>query len=182
MVDVGGQRSERRKWIHCFEKVTSVMFLVAINEYDQVLFECDEVRLWYYHMILSLDHQCLIYFCFSESKSFVREFGVVWHHYQVPMVHEFFSYSLPQQERPLGGKNQDVSSCGLLSSLYWWERGVCVCVCVCVICVGVFVIFRTSQWLWWSKRVYSPYVHQREWVQVGWCLLPLHLCHRYWEY
>lgn len=41
MVDVGGQRSERRKWIHCFENVTSIMFLVALSEYDQVLVECD---------------------------------------------------------------------------------------------------------------------------------------------
>lgn len=41
MVDVGGQRSERRKWIHCFEKVTSIMFLVALSEYDQVLVESD---------------------------------------------------------------------------------------------------------------------------------------------
>ncbi|XP_077571766.1 guanine nucleotide-binding protein subunit alpha-14-like [Stigmatopora nigra] len=40
MVDVGGQRSERRKWIHCFEDVTSIMFLVALSEYDQVLVEC----------------------------------------------------------------------------------------------------------------------------------------------
>ncbi|XP_069025899.1 guanine nucleotide-binding protein G(q) subunit alpha-like [Embiotoca jacksoni] len=39
MVDVGGQRSERRKWIHCFENVTSIMFLVALSEYDQVLAE-----------------------------------------------------------------------------------------------------------------------------------------------
>ncbi|NP_001003753.1 guanine nucleotide-binding protein subunit alpha-14 [Danio rerio] len=39
MVDVGGQKSERRKWIHCFENVTSVIFLVALSEYDQFLFE-----------------------------------------------------------------------------------------------------------------------------------------------
>ncbi|CAO3693838.1 hypothetical protein G6F70_001692 [Rhizopus microsporus] len=39
MFDVGGQRSERKKWIHCFENVTALMFLVAISEYDQVLFE-----------------------------------------------------------------------------------------------------------------------------------------------
>ncbi|KAF7261005.1 hypothetical protein EG68_01861 [Paragonimus skrjabini miyazakii] len=39
IVDVGGQRSERRKWIHCFEHVTSIIFLVALNEYDQVLVE-----------------------------------------------------------------------------------------------------------------------------------------------
>lgn len=44
MVDVGGQRSERRKWIHCFENVTSVMFLVALSEYDQSLHETAEVR------------------------------------------------------------------------------------------------------------------------------------------
>lgn len=42
MVDVGGQRSERRKWIHCFEKVTSIIFLVALSEYDQVLIESDK--------------------------------------------------------------------------------------------------------------------------------------------
>ncbi|ODQ64737.1 guanine nucleotide binding protein, alpha subunit [Nadsonia fulvescens var. elongata DSM 6958] len=39
MVDVGGQRSERRKWIHCFEDVTTILFVVALSEYDQVLFE-----------------------------------------------------------------------------------------------------------------------------------------------
>lgn len=42
MVDVGGQRSERRKWIHCFENVTSLVFLVALSEYDQVLYESDQ--------------------------------------------------------------------------------------------------------------------------------------------
>ncbi|KAJ1508153.1 guanine nucleotide-binding protein subunit alpha [Coelomomyces lativittatus] len=39
MFDVGGQRSERRKWIHCFEHVTAILFLVGISEYDQVLEE-----------------------------------------------------------------------------------------------------------------------------------------------
>lgn len=37
--DVGGQRAERRKWINCFDNVTSVIFVAAISEYDQVLFE-----------------------------------------------------------------------------------------------------------------------------------------------
>ncbi|KJE89708.1 guanine nucleotide-binding protein G(q) subunit alpha [Capsaspora owczarzaki ATCC 30864] len=39
MVDVGGQRSERRKWIHCFEGVTSIVFVIESSGYDQVLFE-----------------------------------------------------------------------------------------------------------------------------------------------
>ena len=37
--DVGGQRSERKKWIHCFEDVTSIIFIVALSEYDLVLVE-----------------------------------------------------------------------------------------------------------------------------------------------
>lgn len=37
--DVGGQRSERKKWIHCFENVTAVIFLAAISGYDQALLE-----------------------------------------------------------------------------------------------------------------------------------------------
>ncbi|KAI8979410.1 guanine nucleotide binding protein, alpha subunit [Mycotypha africana] len=39
MFDVGGQRSERKKWIHCFDAVTSIIFCVALSEYDQVLLE-----------------------------------------------------------------------------------------------------------------------------------------------
>jgi hypothetical protein len=39
MYDVGGQKNERKKWIHCFEDVTAVIFVAAISEYDQNLFE-----------------------------------------------------------------------------------------------------------------------------------------------
>jgi len=41
MLDVGGQRSERRKWIHCFDSVTAVMFCASMSEYDQTLREDD---------------------------------------------------------------------------------------------------------------------------------------------
>ncbi|XP_077462759.1 guanine nucleotide-binding protein subunit alpha-14-like isoform X2 [Stigmatopora argus] len=44
IVDVGGQRSERRKWIHCFENVTSLIFLASLSEYDQVLEERDTIN------------------------------------------------------------------------------------------------------------------------------------------
>lgn len=39
MVDVGGQRSERRKWLGSFVDVSAVIYLVAINEYDMNLEE-----------------------------------------------------------------------------------------------------------------------------------------------
>jgi hypothetical protein len=43
MVDVGGQRSERKKWIHCFEGVTAIVFCVALSAYDLVLAEDEEM-------------------------------------------------------------------------------------------------------------------------------------------
>ncbi len=39
MYDVGGQKNERKKWIHCFDNVTAVIFVAAISEYDQNLYE-----------------------------------------------------------------------------------------------------------------------------------------------
>ncbi|POY72986.1 hypothetical protein BMF94_3972 [Rhodotorula taiwanensis] len=44
VLDVGGQRSERKKWIHCFENVNMLIFVAAISEYDQVLFEDSTVN------------------------------------------------------------------------------------------------------------------------------------------
>ncbi|KAK2464788.1 hypothetical protein APHAL10511_003206 [Amanita phalloides] len=44
LFDVGGQRSERKKWIHCFENVTALVFLVSLSEYDQMLYEDENVN------------------------------------------------------------------------------------------------------------------------------------------
>jgi len=43
MFDVGGQRNERRKWIHCFDHVQALVFVAALSEFDQVLYE-DETQ------------------------------------------------------------------------------------------------------------------------------------------
>jgi GTPase SAR1 family protein len=52
--DVGGQRNERKKWIHCFEDVTGVIFVAAISEYDQGLYEDHSVN-----RMVSLDRMTL---------------------------------------------------------------------------------------------------------------------------
>ncbi|KAH3743307.1 guanine nucleotide-binding protein alpha-1 subunit [Pelomyxa schiedti] len=39
LVDVGGQRSERKKWINCFDDVAAVLFVVALSEFDLLLYE-----------------------------------------------------------------------------------------------------------------------------------------------
>uniref|UniRef100_A0A3Q1FDH8 Guanine nucleotide-binding protein subunit alpha n=1 Tax=Acanthochromis polyacanthus TaxID=80966 RepID=A0A3Q1FDH8_9TELE len=67
MVDVGGQRSERKKWIHCFENVTSIIFLAALSEYDQVLYESEnDNRL---NESLALFKTILSYPWFQESST-----------------------------------------------------------------------------------------------------------------
>ncbi|GFT12790.1 tigger transposable element-derived protein 1 [Trichonephila clavipes] len=44
MFDIGGQRSERRKWIQCFDDVGALLFVVALSGYDMVLQEDNSVN------------------------------------------------------------------------------------------------------------------------------------------
>lgn len=44
LCDVGGQRSERSKWIHCFNGVTAIIFCVALSDYDLNLYEDEKVN------------------------------------------------------------------------------------------------------------------------------------------
>lgn len=58
MFDVGGQRSERKKWIHCFEGVTAIIFCVALSAYDLVLAEDEEMVSFRYSHIVHIFHCC----------------------------------------------------------------------------------------------------------------------------
>ena len=53
MVDVGGARSERRKWIQCFDNVAAILFISGLSGYDMTLFEdgktvCCTICICYY--------------------------------------------------------------------------------------------------------------------------------------
>jgi len=52
LLDVGGQRNEQKKWIHCFENVTALVFMVRLGKYDQILYE-DESVVCFLHLQLS---------------------------------------------------------------------------------------------------------------------------------
>ncbi|CAE6443971.1 unnamed protein product, partial [Rhizoctonia solani] len=39
IVEIGGQRFGRRQWIHCFNNIPAIVFLVSLNAYDQCLFQ-----------------------------------------------------------------------------------------------------------------------------------------------
>ncbi|XP_072260828.1 guanine nucleotide-binding protein subunit alpha-15 [Pyxicephalus adspersus] len=65
MVDVGGQKSERKKWIHCFENVNALIYLASLSEYDQQLEEKkDENRM---RESLALFKQIMALPWFSET-------------------------------------------------------------------------------------------------------------------
>ena len=52
--DVGGQRSQRKKWIHCFDDAKAIIYVASLSEYDQVLEE-DNLTVTRYRCYLTLD-------------------------------------------------------------------------------------------------------------------------------
>lgn len=63
-VDVGGQRSERRKWLNVFDNVDAIVFLSSLAEYNQRLFE--DVNVWRIKESLTLFQQI------AGRKAFAR--------------------------------------------------------------------------------------------------------------
>ena len=72
MFDVGGHRSERKKWIHCFDNVTAILFVVSIAEYDQLLDEDQNVNRMKESMKLFED---IVNNQFFKKKSFICFFN-----------------------------------------------------------------------------------------------------------
>ena len=109
MVDVGGQRSERRKWIHCFENVTSIMFLAALSEYDLVLVESDnEVRR---RELTGTSIQSSVYLLESNGG----EQSIVPYNHHLSMVYELICDPLFEQERLARRENHALAFGRLLS-------------------------------------------------------------------
>jgi len=63
-VDVGGQRSERKKWVLCFPDVTAILFCVALNGYNLTCMEDNKTN----RMIESVN----LFDNISNSKWFSR--------------------------------------------------------------------------------------------------------------
>lgn len=121
MVDVGGQRSERRKWIHCFDNVTSIIFLAAVSEYDQVLYESkNDVRTKAGPLFGDSGLMCALPFpdlLSTSAESAEREPGLVQDHPVLLLVPGLLHHPLPEQNRLAGGEDRSVSPGDLLSRL-----------------------------------------------------------------
>lgn len=115
MFDVGGQRSERKKWIHCFENVTSIIFCVALSEYDQVLLEeANQVR-----SSLARKYENILRGPLESNDGIARSLRLGR---QFPMVHAYQHHSLPKQSRSFQAKARPVTVGKLLSRLFRRKR------------------------------------------------------------
>jgi hypothetical protein len=124
VIDVGGQRTERKKWINCFDNVTAVLYCAALSGYDTVIRETtadQEVRA-HPGAFSRATHQCssplkLIHAphdCGSpsapplaESEPYTRKFGALRRDLQQQVLLEHGHHSLPEQNRPFHRQDQD---------------------------------------------------------------------------
>jgi hypothetical protein len=114
MFDVGGQRSERKKWIHCFEAVTSIIFCVALSEYDQVLLEeKNQVRMLGHGLWMVTN---------PNSEPHDGELSVVRFGCQQPLVCADQYNPLPEQGRFVQGEAGPEPTFQLLSRLFRRKR------------------------------------------------------------
>lgn len=115
MFDVGGQRSERKKWIHCFENVTSIIFCVALSEYDQMLLEES-------NQVGDIDSLIARSEIDNSAESNDGELGSLRLRGQFSMVHADQHYSFPQQGRFVPTETSTLSVEQLLPGLLGWQR------------------------------------------------------------
>ena len=66
MTDVGGQKAERRKWMQCFDDVTSVIFIAALSDFDQVAAESEGGGVGPLTCLAQMPVSCVLY---ARSRS-----------------------------------------------------------------------------------------------------------------
>jgi len=66
VIDVGGQRTERRKWIHQFHDVAAVLFCIAMSDYSMNLYEDKRVNRM--HESVTLFQEIVNLECFQKTS------------------------------------------------------------------------------------------------------------------
>jgi hypothetical protein len=88
MFDVGGQRSERKKWIHCFENVNCLLFLVAISGYDQCLLEDREGVCELHDIVRVSQRKRLMRLTITVLEPNARGIDTIRVYVQLPLVYQ----------------------------------------------------------------------------------------------
>lgn len=124
LFDVGGQRSERKKWIHCFEDVTAIIFCVAMSEYDQVLHE-DETTVKIVFLVLVYSY--LYTYTVWSSFQFVAPgtFSLDFFYFISLSFYWIFTayYAIAGLETIEGAERENLWACGKIDWTWWQVWG-----------------------------------------------------------
>ncbi len=98
--DVGGQRSERKKWVHCFEGVNLVFFVVAVSEFNQILYEDSTTNRMAEAMTLFESVANSRWFSSSSILLFLNKIDLLEEKLKTDRVGEYFpDYDGPNESR-----------------------------------------------------------------------------------
>ncbi|MCJ1265296.1 Guanine nucleotide-binding protein alpha-1 subunit [Lobaria immixta] len=73
--DVGGLRSERKKWVHVFEDVAVLIYLVDISAYDQCLYEDESANMTQESLVVFEAIRELSFFAHTSIVLFFTKIG-----------------------------------------------------------------------------------------------------------
>ena len=82
IVDTGGQKNERRKWIHHFENVSAIVYVVSLAAFDEPLYEDETINSLHDSIKLFGDTmnnnshwfaECKIFLVFNKKDIFQRK-------------------------------------------------------------------------------------------------------------
>ncbi|XP_074491553.1 guanine nucleotide-binding protein subunit alpha-14-like [Sebastes fasciatus] len=105
IVDVGGQKSERRKWIHCFENVTSLIFLASLSEYDQVLEERETINRMHESLALFYTTIHSLWFFNTSIILFLNKTDILHDKVQTSDLKKYFPSFTGKRHDPEDAKN-----------------------------------------------------------------------------
>ncbi|XP_063678034.1 guanine nucleotide-binding protein G(i) subunit alpha-3-like isoform X1 [Bolinopsis microptera] len=96
MYDVGGQRTQRSKWIHCFDDVTAIIFIIALSEYNLRLAEDNKTNRMKESMLLFSSICNMKYFTTTPFILFLNKTDIFQRKIEhVPITVAFPEYSGP---------------------------------------------------------------------------------------
>jgi len=117
IIDVGGQRNERKKWLNCFSTVEAVIFLAALNEYDQVLEEdpttnrmVESLKLWKVLTNSAFFINTPFILFLNKSDLFQKKIEIV------PLEDIFDEYSTFNPDDKMGGRFE--KGCAFIADQY----------------------------------------------------------------
>ena len=101
--DLGGTRSERKKWIHCFESVDTILFMVDLAAYDKLLVEDETVN--------RMQEQLTLFDSICNSKWFSKKTHIVLLFHKVDVLRNKLETAPIEEYFPSysGGKDFDAA-------------------------------------------------------------------------